>query len=226
VKGIGDFRGLRVHSLFESLFSDGTIVVEGEVHQADHQLFPEELACVRHAVERRRAQFATGRVCARRALAMLGLPETPIIVGPGGAPRWPSGVVGSITHTALYCAAVVKPSPPWRAVGLDAEELAPLGAAIENAVSTEAERRWLSGFSGQERDTHVLLLFSAKEAYYKLQHPLTNRFLDFSEVEIEADLHAGTFRVWEHASIPNELGPLTGRFTFAAGKVLCGLELR
>lgn len=214
-------------SLFTPLFSDDSIIVESEVRLFDDQLHPEELACVRRAVERRRAQFGTGRVCARRALALLGLPEAPLTVGLGGAPQWPGGVVGSITHTSQYCAAVVKRSPPWRAVGLDAETLGTLDAGTKALIVTEAESHWLARFAPQEQDGYTLLLFSAKEAYYKLQHPLTNRFLDFSEVEIEVDLRASLFRVSERGREGGgELGPVVGRFTFTSGKVLTGIELQ
>lgn len=215
-----------VPNLFTSLFSDDSIIVESEVRLLDEYLHPEELACVCHAVDRRRAQFGTGRVCARRALVLLGVPDVPITVGAGGAPRWPRGVVGSITHTSQYCAVVVKRSPPWRAVGLDAETLGTLDAGTKALIVTEAESRWLSRFPPQEHDAYALLLFSAKEAYYKFQYPLTKRFLDFSDVEIEVDVQVGTFRVSERDHRLGELGPVFGRFTFTSGMVLCGIELR
>lgn len=148
---LGRVAGPLVHSLFSPIFSGDSRVVESEVRLVDEQLFPEELACVRSAVDRRRAQFGTGRVCARRALAMLGLPEAPLTVDRSGAPRWPDGVVGSITHTSQYCAAVVKPSPPWRVVGLDAEEVGPLDAGTRDLITTEAESRWLASLAPQER---------------------------------------------------------------------------
>jgi len=67
-------------------------------------LFPEEEAVIANAVDKRRREFATARACARAALAKLGLPPVPIVPGFRGAPQWPSGVVGSITHCAGYCA--------------------------------------------------------------------------------------------------------------------------
>lgn len=212
-------------SLFASIFSDGVVVVEREVRTVDDEIAPEELACVRRAVERRRAQFGTGRLCARRALALLGQPVASLLVGPGGAPAWPRGMVGSITHTSTYCAAAVAPSPPWRSVGLDAEDVRPLEEGIVEAIATESERRWLAGLPAPARDAHALLLFSAKEAFYKLQYPLTGRFLDFADVEIEADLQGGTFLVSPPAEVPAALGAVRGRFAFSAGKVLCGVEL-
>jgi 4'-phosphopantetheinyl transferase EntD len=144
----------------------------------------------------------------------------------GGAPRWPDGAVGSITHTSEFCAVVVRPSPAWRSVGLDAEKLRPLEAGVVDAITTEAERRWLAGLTPSVRDHHALLLFSSKEAYYKLQHPLTQRFLDFPEVEIEVDLKTGAFRAIAQVEMPPVLAVVEGRFAFARGKVLCGIELR
>jgi 4'-phosphopantetheinyl transferase EntD len=212
-------------SLLASLFSDGAVVVESDVCLVDGQLAPEELAHVRNAVDLRRAQFGTGRLCSRQALAGLGLPAVPIPVGPGRMPCWPSGAVGSITHTSTYCAAVVRRSPPWRSVGVDAEEIRPLEPGMVDIIATEAERRWLDALPPEARDAHALLLFGAKEAYYKLQYPLTARFLEFHEVEIVPNLAAGTFDA--HALTPTspDLVSMGGRFAFADGKVLCGIEL-
>ena len=70
-------------------------------------LFPEEQAVIANAVDKRRLEFTTARACARVALGKLGLPPVPIVPGPRGAPRWPAGVVGSITHCAGYRACAV-----------------------------------------------------------------------------------------------------------------------
>lgn len=212
-------------TLFAAIFSEGTIVCESEVRPVDDQLMPEELDCVRNAVQSRRAQFATGRMCARRALELLRVPAVPLVMAAGGAPRWPGGVVGSITHTSTYCAVVVKPSPPWRSVGLDAEDLRQLDSGVVELITTRAERQWLETLSTSTRNDHALLLFSAKEAYFKLQYPMTNRFLDFSEVEIEADLAARSFRVIARVDMPPSLASVAGRFAMAEHKVLCGIEL-
>ena len=62
-------------------------------------------ASVGQAVDTHRRKPATGRLCARTALAKLGASSVPIPSGRRGAPDWPSGVVGSITHCAGYRAA-------------------------------------------------------------------------------------------------------------------------
>lgn len=54
-----------------------------------------------------RCEFVTGRACARRALARLGVEPVPVPSGDRGEPFWPDGIVGSITHCDEYraCAA-------------------------------------------------------------------------------------------------------------------------
>ena len=70
-------------------------------------LRPEERAYVESAVPRRVREFAAGRQCARLALRELGGPDEAIPVGLSRQPKWPPGIVGSITHTVGYCLAVV-----------------------------------------------------------------------------------------------------------------------
>ena len=74
---------------------------------SERGLFPAEAAIVARAVERRKDEFATIRRCARTALAELGVPAGPILPGVRGAPVWPAGIVGSMTHCVGYRAAAV-----------------------------------------------------------------------------------------------------------------------
>ncbi|GAB3946415.1 hypothetical protein GCM10027614_39920 [Micromonospora vulcania] len=70
------------------------------------ELLAAEQACLgERAVESRRRDFTAGRVCARRAMADLGLPASAVPAAADRAPVWPAGVVGAITHTTGYCAA-------------------------------------------------------------------------------------------------------------------------
>ncbi len=85
-------------------------------------LWPEE---ARHlssaAVPKRVQEFVAGRLCARRALAELGIVDFPIRVAADRQPCWPAQAVGSITHTAGFCAAVVAARDRILALGLDTE---------------------------------------------------------------------------------------------------------
>ena len=85
-------------------------------------LWPEEAAAVQHAVEKRRREFAVGRMLARAALAAIGDPPSAIPTGNHREPVWPAGIVGSITHCAGYCAAAVARDAMVVALGIDAEQ--------------------------------------------------------------------------------------------------------
>src|SRR5918999_6383951 len=65
-------------------------------------MFSIEAAVVANAVAERRREFGTVRYCARNALLQIGVPAVPVLPDVDGAPRWPAGVVGSITHCQGY----------------------------------------------------------------------------------------------------------------------------
>src|SRR5918999_6186071 len=70
-------------------------------------MFSTEAAAVANAVAERRREFGTVRHCARKALRQLGVPAVPILPDVDRAPRWPVGVVGSMTHCTGYRAAAL-----------------------------------------------------------------------------------------------------------------------
>lgn len=85
----------------------------------DYPLSPEEELSLGRVVQNRKREFATGRACAHRANRAMGLTPSPILVGAGREPIWPSGVTGSITHCRGLCAAAVASSDEVRSIGLD-----------------------------------------------------------------------------------------------------------
>ncbi len=194
------------------------------------RLYPEEEAVVAAAVDKRRREFATGRHCARRAMAALGLPPTPILPGERGAPRWPSGVVGSITHCEGYRAAAVARAGDVRSIGLDAEPNGVLPDGVLDVVSTSAERTRLAALAEERPEVcWDRLLFSAKESVYKAWFPLTGRWLDFEEAVVDPDARAGTFAV--RLCVPGplvdgrRLTGLTGRWLVRRGLVLTAIAV-
>lgn len=175
-------------------------------------LFPEEEAIVARAVDKRRREFMTARACARTALAGLGLPAAPIGRRERGAPDWPPGVVGSITHCTGYRAAAVARGPDVITIGVDAEPNEPIPGDVLRLVASDAERDWISGLLASEPEiSWDRLLFSAKESVYKAWFPLTSRWLDFSEASLTMDPDARTFaaRLLVPAARPDGR-PLTG----------------
>lgn len=162
-------------------------VVAGEAFgdPPDATLLPEEEVVVCRAVEKRRREFTTVRACARAALDTLGVPAGALLPGPRGAPSWPAGVVGSMTHCDGYRAAAVARADDVRAIGVDAEPHQPLPHGVRDAVTSPHERALLDLLAGEaSRTCWDRLLFCAKEALYKVWSPLTGRWLEFTEATV------------------------------------------
>ena len=98
---------LRRAAVIEKILCAGVECAEAFADPPGILLFPAEEVLVAKAVESRRHEFATARNCAHRALALLGEAPAPIVRRERGAPQWPAGIVGSITHCAGYRAAAV-----------------------------------------------------------------------------------------------------------------------
>ncbi|PZS40918.1 MAG: 4'-phosphopantetheinyl transferase, partial [Pseudonocardiales bacterium] len=93
--------------MIEKILPDGVASVEAFRDPPDAVLYPGEAELITRAVDKRRREFRTVRHCARQALRQLGLPPAPVLRGERGEPKWPAGVVGSMTHCAGYRAAAV-----------------------------------------------------------------------------------------------------------------------
>ncbi|WP_437437970.1 4'-phosphopantetheinyl transferase family protein [Streptomyces olivoreticuli] len=159
-----------------------------------HLLLPEEAAHVARAVPKRQGEFATVRACARKALGRLGLDPVPLLPNRRGAPGWPAGVVGSMTHCDGYRAAVVARSADAVSIGIDAEPNGPLPDGVLEAIALPGERSRLAGLTARRPEVSWdRMLFSAKESVFKTWYPLTGQELDFSEAELEFDPDARTF---------------------------------
>jgi 4'-phosphopantetheinyl transferase EntD len=162
---------------------------------SDAVLFPEERAAIARAVESRRREFATARACARTALTRLGQPAVAVLPGLRGAPQWPEGVVGSITHCAGYRAAAVALAQDVVSLGVDAapDEALPDHGMLE-LIALDSERIRLGELAARTPGiSWDRLLFSAKESVYKTWFPLAQRWLGFESADVRIDAEQGTF---------------------------------
>ena len=193
-----DFSGHPVHPIVPmDMLPKGTRCVELHANAENldryHQLFSEEQDLVKSAVDRRKADFGDARWCAHAA--MTGFAEDqPILRGERGMPVFPDGVTGSLTHTEGLRAALVGRSSRWLSLGIDAEPATPLPEGVFNTIARPEEQRRIHRLARAEGIAHVdKVLFSAKETTYKAWFPLTHRFLDFDQAEIDIRPD-GTFR--------------------------------
>jgi 4'-phosphopantetheinyl transferase EntD len=214
---VGAAKGLR------SLLGPGFVVVAAAPQAALGDPPAEEWDYVRRATARRQAEFLSARICARRALAELGVKAGSLIPYPDRSPRWPVGVRGSISHAATCCAVVVAPDSLVAGIGIDLEPAEPLEAPLIARICTSAERTWLGGFAASRRGLIAKLIFSAKEAVYKCQYPNTRKVMDFLDLDLAVDLERGRFAVTSTIPpAPVDWRHLRGRFAFTGAWVLAG----
>ncbi|MFF3751675.1 4'-phosphopantetheinyl transferase [Streptomyces sp. NPDC002018] len=212
--------------MIEEILPPGVRSSEAFDDLAPAPLFPEEAALMAGRRERRRTQFATARACARRSLAELGLPPAPLLPGAGGAPRWPEGVVGSITHCDGYRAAVVARAAEVAALGIDAEPARPLPRGVLGLVASDGERTALERLARARPEVcWDRLLFSAKEAVYKAWYPSVERWLGFADAEVRISPE-GTFTARLHPAEPPPGAPtrFSGRWLVRGGLLLTAVS--
>lgn len=169
----------------------------------------------------RRAEFLAGRLAAAEAMRRLDI-EPGGVLGrtPDGAPVWPEGVTGSISHHSGVACAVV--SADARGVGVD---IAPLLAesqlrAVTRRCLVDPEReRWQSA-------REVAVVFAAKETIYKAAHPRVGRYVGFDEADvIEQTGGAWTARLGEQLAREIGVGWVSGAFAWESELVYTVLAL-
>ncbi len=148
-------------------------------------------AVLESAIDKRRREYLAGRISARHALRqLLGLAasEGEIVGDDDDVPRWPEGVVGSISHGAGFGFAAVAATDRYRGIGVDVERVVSarqagrLGARVLN----EREMSLRHGGAGDLTEAEMFtLVFSAKESAYKALFPRYRKVLGFSDVELE-----------------------------------------
>ncbi|MGI8664668.1 MAG: 4'-phosphopantetheinyl transferase family protein [Jatrophihabitans sp.] len=180
--------------MIEAILPEWVAAVESRQDCAEDQLFPAEREVIANAVSKRRAEFNTVRACARAALHELGIAPAPILPGQRGAPQWPPGVVGSMTHCDGYRAAAVCHDRRAVSIGLDAEPHAPLPDGVLGIVARTEEREHLAALAQRDSRLHWdRLLFTMKESVYKAWFPLTQLWLDFQQASVRIEPSTGHF---------------------------------
>lgn len=154
-----------------------------EVFESHKEVLPEEMSS---AVESRQHEFVAGRVCAFEAAKNLGFELRELKRGDSREPLWPSGLIGSISHTQGIALALVDATDSSFAIGIDIEKVVEDSKfeTIEKKVATDKELGFLKLFADKKRAYTVL--FSAKEALFKLLFPHCGVFFGFEEARLVA----------------------------------------
>jgi 4'-phosphopantetheinyl transferase EntD len=179
--------------LFARLFPRSVGVAVLQLSDEAFPLFPEEAQTIGNAVAKRRIEFAAGRHCARLAMAQLGHPARAIPSGPDRAPIWPSGLVGSITHSTELCAAAVARSDCFRSVGIDTEPIEAIPAELADEILRSDEADELDRNDRPDGADWPTLYFCLKEAAYKAFYPICRRIVGFQDMRVRVDPDARSF---------------------------------
>ena len=202
-------------NILEGFFDDAVVVVEADLYRDElAELTAEEAALLPRAHPRRILEYRGGRHCARAALARLGAKGVSVLRAEDRSPVWPTGFVGSITHTRSgeqgFCAAAVARSTDARGVGIDAELDEPLEEKLWDRILVASELAFIDAAPETERGYLGKLVFSAKEATYKAQYAVTGQYLEFEDVRVELDPSRRAFA----AALARDAGAFEAGFTF------------
>jgi len=206
-----------IHAAIPGLLPAGVAASAGAIRNAVMPLSAVETVHTRHMSPLRLREFSAGREHAKRALGKLGLPAPGLPVGPGRAPQWPAGFVGSISHAGELVLAVAAPRTLLRAVGVDVEPAEPLDGDLLRRVCRPEELARLA--TSPDLAERARLVFSAKESVYKCLAPESGIFLEFEDVEVLFEPGANAFRARGHGPAVELLArsALTGAFVRAGG---------
>ncbi|MFD7750306.1 4'-phosphopantetheinyl transferase [Streptomyces sp. NPDC059698] len=209
--------------MIECLLPSGVVHAEAFTDTRGVWLYPEEEAVATRWGPERRAEFATARHLARGALARLGVAPGPLLPGPDRAPRWPMGVVGSITHCAGYRAVVLAPQTVFAALGVDAEPNSPLPPKVLDRIATVEERLRLGELAADRPGVRWdRLLFSIKESVYKAWYLSARSRLGFQGIAVGLDVKDRSFvaRLSDHGGGRGDCPLLLGRWSVRHGLVV------
>nr|AFB69894.1 PPTase4 [uncultured bacterium] len=184
------------------------------------------------AVPRRQTQFRAGRYCALRAMEALDprLARHKVERSTTGAPAWPPGITGSITHTDDFASAAVASTAEVASLGIDTERVLSAEQArdVGDVVASSSELQHCHA-AGITPLGGLTLVFSAKESIFKCLHPLVGRMFEFHDVRlVSVDVATQTFR----AEIVTTLGSdfsagtfLEGRFALEGHRMHTGISI-
>ncbi len=214
---------------FSSLFPESVVTAEMKVVPVMiNCIYPTERTFIQAAHNRRQYEFIAGRLGARAALEGFGITNFPILIGNGGAPCWPQGIVGSISHTKTNCGICIARRSSVRGLGLDIEDVVPMDSTMLRQILTEIEYNWLMSQPSFQHIRLACTLFSAKECYYKCQYPITRSWLNFHDITVSLNIRASCFsiNVLNKDSKPPGINRPLGHFSYQDNTVFTALTLK
>ena len=188
-----------------SPFSDNVVFVYGQVSAVDIAQVTETLGNAERSYlervtsEKRRTDFIAGRYFARKALAELKYTVSDLDREDNGAPVWPKGIVGSISHNNGIVICAVASSSEYLALGVDVQQVSAANnyQSLLERVCCESEKSLVENCDNPQ--LRLIQLFSAKEALFKAADALVKQApikqpLSFKNVQLTTN-NGHTFQI-------------------------------
>ncbi|MGR3317684.1 MAG: 4'-phosphopantetheinyl transferase family protein [Candidatus Anammoxibacter sp.] len=212
------------------LFPEFVITEEAKLEAPLGTIYQEEEIFIQNAVQKRKLDFTVGRLCARKALAKLGIDKFPIKMAKDRSPVWPAEIVGSISHTKGFCGVAVALKKNAESVGLDVECLDRLSDKCWYLICTDSEISWIKSLPENRQQDIATLIFSAKECFYKCQYIINKCWVGFhdAEISVNPDLTEGEFEIRLLKDISNGFSKKTsfkGKYIFKDEFVFSGMTI-
>lgn len=142
-------------------------------------------ARIQKSVRKRQAEFLAGRYIVQLALKQIGASVSNVPIGIRGAPVWPAGVSGSISHSDSIAICAVSPSSNKNFIGVDVENIFTSETALNVAQIVASDEDLLffepSGLGFQQ---FLTLVFSAKESLFKAISCFLSEYLNFDSSKV------------------------------------------
>ena len=147
-----------------------------------------------------------------------------------GAPLWPSGFVGSITHTADIVWVAAASRRNVGAIGIDSEPIIAAARArrLAPCIALPDEIAGTRHVLGVDDAVATTLLFSAKESLFKCLYSHLRRPFDYLDARVEFCGATATFRARLQPPFGDELPHrrgIKGRFVLDRAGAHTGIAL-
>ncbi|EHY9249648.1 4'-phosphopantetheinyl transferase superfamily protein [Salmonella enterica] len=154
--------------------------------------FPEKLFS---AVAKRRSEYLCGRISAQTLLNRKNI-YAQIPQSKEGAPIWPSGWIGSISHTKNCAMAVMASQNKRYILGIDIENFNPEALSeIAGMIIQDSEKKLLVQ-NEIDYNLGLHIAFSAKESLYKALYPQVKKVFGFeSAIITDINTYNKTFSI-------------------------------
>ena len=182
---------MAIHPLLPEFTGPDLTIAWAPLEALSGDSHPDEWEDIAAAAPARQREFTAGRLLARALGETLGLPPIPLRRAEDRSPLWPADRTGSLSHCETLCAAAVGKRSAIQSIGVDIETIGRVEQKLWPTLFTEKEVDYFTLLAPEKVARETTLFFSAKEAFYKCQYPLTHQWVGFQDVEItRTDTHS------------------------------------